>query len=42
VTLARFFGAHVWVLPAALALLVGLHLYLVIQIGISAVPEKEE
>ncbi len=42
VTLARFFGAHVWVLPATLALLVGLHLYLVIQIGISAVPGREE
>lgn len=42
VTLARFFGAHVWVLPATLALLIGIHLYLVIKIGISAVPEKEE
>ncbi len=42
VTLARFFGAHVWVLPATLTLLVGLHLYLVIQIGISAVPGREE
>ncbi len=40
VTLARFFGTHVWVLPATLALLVGLHLYLVIKIGISAVPKK--
>jgi quinol-cytochrome oxidoreductase complex cytochrome b subunit len=42
VTLARFFGAHVWVLPATLALLVGVHLYLVIKIGISAVPRKGE
>lgn len=40
VTLARFFGTHVWVLPATLALLVGIHLYLVIKIGISAVPKK--
>ena len=42
VTLARFFGTHVWVLPATLALLVGGHLYLVIKIGISAVPKKGE
>jgi len=40
VTLARFFGTHVWVLPAALLLLIGTHLYLVIKIGISAVPKK--
>jgi len=42
VTLARFFGTHVWVLPAALMLLLGIHLYLVIRIGISAVPKKED
>jgi quinol-cytochrome oxidoreductase complex cytochrome b subunit len=42
VTLARFFGTHVWVLPAVLALSVGLHLFLVIRIGISAVPERGE
>ena len=42
VTLARFFGTHVWVLPATLALLIGVHLYLVIKIGISAVPKKGE
>jgi len=42
VTLARFFGAHIWVLPATLALLVGVHLYLIIKIGISALPKKGE
>lgn len=42
VTLARFFGVHVWVLPASLILLVGIHLYLVIRNGISAVPGKDE
>ena len=42
VTLARFFGTHVWVLPASLAALIGVHLYLIIRIGISAVPEKDE
>jgi quinol-cytochrome oxidoreductase complex cytochrome b subunit len=42
VTLARFYGTHVWVLPAALILLVGVHLFLVIRNGISAVPGKDE
>jgi quinol-cytochrome oxidoreductase complex cytochrome b subunit len=42
VTLARFYGTHIWVLPAALLLLVGTHLYLVIRNGISAVPGKDE
>ena len=42
VTLARFYGTHIWVLPAALLILVGIHLYLVIRNGISAVPGKEE
>jgi ubiquinol-cytochrome c reductase cytochrome b subunit len=41
-TLARFFGVHIWVLPATLATLILVHLYLVIRIGISAVPEKGE
>jgi quinol-cytochrome oxidoreductase complex cytochrome b subunit len=41
VTLARFFGVHIWVLPAALLALLGVHLYLVIRIGISAPPERE-
>jgi ubiquinol-cytochrome c reductase cytochrome b subunit len=42
ITLARFFGVHVWVLPAALLSLVAIHLYLVIRIGISAVPKQED
>jgi len=41
VTLARFFGTHVWVLPVALLLLLGIHLYLVIRLGISEVPKRE-
>ncbi|MDO9131383.1 MAG: cytochrome b N-terminal domain-containing protein [Anaerolineales bacterium] len=41
-TLTRFFGTHVWVLPASLMLLLGIHMYLVIRIGISAVPKKED
>ncbi len=42
VTLARFFGVHVWFLPAALLALVSIHLYLIIRIGISAPPKKED
>lgn len=42
VTLARFFGVHVWWLPIGLLLLMTIHMYLVIRIGISAVPKREE
>lgn len=42
ITLARFFGVHVWVLPTALLLLISIHMFLVIRIGISAVPKREE
>ena len=42
VTLARFFGVHVWVLPITLLLLLSIHMYLVIRIGISSVPKREE
>lgn len=42
VTLARFFGTHVWVLPTVLLLLLGIHMYLVIRLGISAVPSRED
>jgi quinol-cytochrome oxidoreductase complex cytochrome b subunit len=42
VTLARFFSAHIWVLPTALLILLGIHLYLVIRMGISAVPKRED
>ena len=42
VTLARFFGVHVWVLPAILMTLLGVHLYLVIKLGISAPAKREE
>lgn len=41
-TLVRFFGTHVWVLPATLMLVIGIHMYLVIRIGISALPKKED
>jgi len=42
VTLARFFGVHVWVLPATLLALISVHLYLIIRIGIGGPPLKEE
>ncbi len=42
VTLARFFGVHIWVLPATLLLLISIHMYLVIRNGITAVPKPEE
>lgn len=41
-TLVRFFSAHMWMLPAALVGLIGIHLYLVIRLGISHIPEKDE
>jgi ubiquinol-cytochrome c reductase cytochrome b subunit len=40
VTLARFYGIHIWVLPAALLLLVGAHLFAVIRQGIAASPRN--
>ena len=42
ITLVRFFGVHVWVLPITLLLLIGIHMFLVIRNGISAVPKKGE
>jgi quinol-cytochrome oxidoreductase complex cytochrome b subunit len=42
VTLTRFFGVHIWFLPAALFGLMGAHLYLVIRNGISYMPKRDE
>lgn len=41
-TLLRFFSAHIWMLPAALFGLIGVHIYLVIRLGISHMPAEEE
>jgi quinol-cytochrome oxidoreductase complex cytochrome b subunit len=41
-TLSRFFGIHVWILPALMLLLVSAHLYLVVRNGISAPPKKDD
>jgi quinol-cytochrome oxidoreductase complex cytochrome b subunit len=40
VTLARFFAVHIWVIPAVIIALIGVHLYLVIRIGITAPPKE--
>ena len=42
VTLARFFSVHIWFIPLVLALMIGLHMYLVIRLGISAIPDEED
>jgi quinol-cytochrome oxidoreductase complex cytochrome b subunit len=42
VTLTRFYGLHVWWMPLALLSLIGIHLYLVIKIGITSPPERDE
>jgi quinol-cytochrome oxidoreductase complex cytochrome b subunit len=42
VTLARFYGLHIWWAPAIVAGLVAAHMYLIIRIGITAPPECDE
>lgn len=42
VTLARFFSVHIWWLPLLIAAMIGIHLYLVVRIGISAIPTEED
>ncbi len=37
-TLTRFYATHVFVIPALMFLLLGIHLYLVIQLGVSEMP----
>ena len=41
-TLVRFFGVHVWVLPLVGVAFVGFHILMVIKHGISAVPSRDE
>jgi quinol-cytochrome oxidoreductase complex cytochrome b subunit len=41
-TLSRFFSAHIWMLPAAMAALIGAHLFLIIKHGESAYPDPED
>jgi quinol-cytochrome oxidoreductase complex cytochrome b subunit len=42
VTLARFFAVHIWFFPAVIAIIILVHLYLVIRLGISNIPSKED
>jgi len=41
-TLTRFFSAHIWFLPVLIIAMLGIHLYLIIRLGISAVPDRED
>jgi len=41
-TLQRFFAAHIWVFPALLAGLIGVHIYLIIKHGESQFPGRED
>ncbi len=41
-TLQRFFMAHIWMLPALLVALIGVHLFLIIKHGESHFPAKED
>jgi quinol-cytochrome oxidoreductase complex cytochrome b subunit len=42
VTLARFFAVHIWFLPAVIIALIGVHMYLIIRLGISSVPKGDK
>jgi quinol-cytochrome oxidoreductase complex cytochrome b subunit len=42
VTLVRFFAVHIWVFPAIIAAMIGMHIYLVIRLGIAGIPEEED
>jgi quinol-cytochrome oxidoreductase complex cytochrome b subunit len=42
VTLARFYGLHIWWVPIIVLAVIGVHLYLVIRIGITSPPERNE
>ena len=41
-TLQRFFSAHIWIIPAILAALIGVHLFLIIKHGESHWPKKDD
>ena len=41
-TLTRFYSLHMLVLPAAIAGLIGLHLYLIIRLGVTSPPWSKE
>jgi menaquinol-cytochrome c reductase cytochrome b subunit len=42
VTLARFFSVHIWFLPAVIIGIIGVHMYLIIRLGIAGVPQEDD
>ncbi len=42
VTLARFFSVHIWWLPAVIILMIAIHMYLIIRLGIAGIPQKDD
>jgi quinol-cytochrome oxidoreductase complex cytochrome b subunit len=42
VTLARFFSMHIWLLPLIIGIMIFIHMYLLIRLGISSIPDKED
>jgi quinol-cytochrome oxidoreductase complex cytochrome b subunit len=42
VTLARFFAIHIWFLPVVIGAMIGVHMYLIIRLGIAGTPGKED
>jgi quinol-cytochrome oxidoreductase complex cytochrome b subunit len=42
VTLARFFSVHIWWLPAIIGAVIGVHMYLIIRLGIAGIPHKDD
>jgi quinol-cytochrome oxidoreductase complex cytochrome b subunit len=42
VTLARFYSVHIWFLPLVILLVIGIHMYLIIRLGISNIPGKDD
>jgi len=42
VTLTRFFAVHIWFLPALIAGIIGIHVYLIIRLGESSIPKEGE
>jgi quinol-cytochrome oxidoreductase complex cytochrome b subunit len=42
VTLTRFFAVHVWFIPAIIAIVIGVHVFMVIRLGESSIPKEEE
>lgn len=42
VTLARFFAVHIWFIPAIIVAIIGVHIYLIIRLGIAGVPDPDD